>query len=157
MRYDTNDQSGAMSDHEKFGETGTLGNASAELGGTAERVLADVKGSISEAETTIQERAGQLKGTIADKLESGAEALRSRSTSTAGLDNAVSATKEKVAGAGERIATGMEQTAGWLRSADVASMQRGLEKQVKENPARTLLLAAGVGYLLGRAFKGRDG
>lgn len=157
MRYDTNDQSGAMSDHEKFGEPGTFGTASAEPGGTAEKVIADVKGSISEAESTIQERAGQLKGSIADKLESGAESLRSRSASTGGLDNAVAATKDKVAGAGDRIATGMEQTAGWLRGADMASMQRGLEKQVKDNPARTLLIAAGVGWLLGRAFKGRDG
>jgi hypothetical protein len=27
---------------------------------------------------------------------------------------------------------------------------------VKENPGRTLLVAAGLGYLLGRAFKGRE-
>lgn len=156
MRYDANDQSGALSDHQKFGESATFDSGAADAGSTTERVVADVKSSIGDAESTIQEKASHLKGTLADKLESGAESLRSRSTNTGGLDNAVSATKQKVAGAGERIATGMEQTAGWLRGSDMASMQQGLEKQVKENPARTLLIAAGVGYLLGRAFKGRD-
>jgi ElaB/YqjD/DUF883 family membrane-anchored ribosome-binding protein len=50
----------------------------------------------------------------------------------------------------------METTAEWLRAANMASVQRRLEKQVKENPARALLIAAGIGYLLGRAFKRKE-
>lgn len=157
MRYDANDQGSGMNDHQKFGESGTFKAAAENAERTADRGVSEVKDSITSAGATIQERASQLKTQVADKLESGAESVRTRTADTAGLDSAVSATKEKMAGAGERLASGMEETAGWLRGMDMASMQRGLEKHVKESPGRTLLIAAGVGYLLGRAFKGRDG
>ncbi|MBK5187231.1 MAG: hypothetical protein JJD97_03240, partial [Gemmatimonadaceae bacterium] len=111
--------------------------------GTAQGVVNDVQDRAGEAESTIRDRAGQMKASLADKLESGADALRQSTTETPKLDRALSATKDKVAGASERLATGMEQTAEWLRSGDMASIQRGLEKQVKENPGRTLLIAAG--------------
>jgi len=32
-------------------------------------------------------------------------------------------------------------------------MKSGIENQVKENPGRSLLIAAGLGYLLGKAFR----
>jgi hypothetical protein len=38
----------------------------------------------------------------------------------------------------------------------MTSFFQGLERQVKENPGRTLLIAGAIGYLLGRAFKGKD-
>jgi hypothetical protein len=40
-----------------------------------------------------------------------------------------------------------------LRDADIESLKAGLERQVKEHPGRTLLIAAGLGYLIGRAFR----
>jgi hypothetical protein len=48
----------------------------------------------------------------------------------------------------------METTAAWLRDADLESLKLGVEKQVKEHPVRTLIIAAGLGYLIGRAFRG---
>ncbi|MBA2686312.1 MAG: hypothetical protein H0X34_08290 [Chthoniobacterales bacterium] len=157
MRYDANEQGSALSDHQKFGGSEGIRASAVDAEHTVEHVVSEAKASISDASETMQERAGQLKTKLADKLEGGAAAVRSRTAETSGLDSAVSTTKEKLAGAGERVASGMEDTAGWLRGTDMASMQRSLEKQVKESPARTLLIAAGVGYLLGRAFKGRDG
>ena len=50
----------------------------------------------------------------------------------------------------------MERSADWLRSANVSAFQEGLERQVRDNPGRTLLIAGAIGYLLGRAFKGKD-
>lgn len=53
----------------------------------------------------------------------------------------------------DRLATGLQGTADFIRNADIDSMKQGIEKQVKENPGRTLLIAAGLGYLLGKAFR----
>ena len=156
MQYENNDQSGRMSDQEKFGNSGTFDSAAAGAAGAAEKTISKVGEVVHNAESTLSDRAMQLKTSLADKLESGAGALRTRGADTSGLDNAVNATKDKVAGASDRVATGMEQSADWLRSADMSSMQRTLEKHVKERPGRTLLIAAGVGYLLGRVFKGNN-
>ncbi len=157
MQYEGSDLGNAMSDHQKFGVSDGIRGAAVDAERTAEHGVSDVKEAVGDATSTLKDRASQFKANVADKLESGAASVRSRTTGTDGLDSAISTTKEKVAGAGERLASGMEETAGWLRGADMASMQRGLERQVKESPARTLLIAAGIGYLLGRAFKGRDG
>jgi len=105
---------------------------------------------------SLGERAVQLKAQLADKLESGAEKLRERSTDTAKIDDAIATAKTQVADASDRVASGMEKSAEWLRDANMSSIKQGLERQVKENPGRTLLIAGAIGYLLGRAFKGRD-
>lgn len=156
MRYEDGQQTGGFSDHDKFGETSKFGNAASNAADSADRAASSVSDAVKNAEQTVGERAGQLKDSLADNLDTGADSLRRRTTDTKALDSAVSATKDKVASASDRVATGMEQTADWLRSADMASIQRGLEKQVKENPGRTLLFAAGIGYLLGRALKGKE-
>lgn len=156
MRYDGSDQGNVISDQQKFGGGDGIRGAAMDAERTAEHAVSEAKEAVGNAAATLKDRASQFKANVVDKLESGAASVRTRTTETDGLDGAISTTKEKVAGAGERLASGMEETAGWLRGADLASMQRGLERQVKESPARTLLIAAGVGYLLGRAFKGRD-
>jgi hypothetical protein len=52
-----------------------------------------------------------------------------------------------------QVAGGMEKTADWLRDADLDGLRMGIEQQVKEHPGRTLLIAAGLGYLLGKALR----
>ena len=52
-----------------------------------------------------------------------------------------------------QVAGGMQATADWLREADLDTMRAGVERQVKEHPGRTLLIAVGLGYLLGKAFR----
>jgi hypothetical protein len=47
----------------------------------------------------------------------------------------------------------MQSSADWLRDADLEKIKDGVEKQVKEHPARTLLVALGAGYLIGKAFR----
>jgi hypothetical protein len=47
----------------------------------------------------------------------------------------------------------MLTTADWVRNADMESVKGDLERQVKEHPARSLIVAVGLGYLLGKAFK----
>jgi ElaB/YqjD/DUF883 family membrane-anchored ribosome-binding protein len=116
----------------------------------------EVHDKVEESAETIRERAVQLKTQLADKLETSAGRLRRRASDTAKLDDAIAMTKEKVADASDRVASGMERSADWLRNADLSSMQRKLEREVRENPGRALLVAGAIGYLLGRAFKGKS-
>ena len=116
----------------------------------------EVYDKLEETAATLSERAVQLKTQLADRLETGASTIRQRSSNTANIDDAIATTKEKVAGAGDRVASGMEKSAEWLRDANMSTIKQGLARQVKENPGRTLLIAGAIGYLLGRAFKRKD-
>ena len=51
----------------------------------------------------------------------------------------------------DSVARGMNASADWLRNGD---LKADIEKQVRDNPGRTLLITLGVGYLLGKAFRG---
>jgi ElaB/YqjD/DUF883 family membrane-anchored ribosome-binding protein len=124
-----------------------------DLAGSAQDKLADVG-------STVRDRAGNLKNSLADALDSGANKLRQRGaaseSSLAGSTTAGSVALEKDARmtqVSNKVAGGMESTADWLREADMASLRTGIERQVKEHPGRTLLIAAGLGYLIGKAFR----
>jgi hypothetical protein len=112
---------------------------------------------------------GGVREKLADVLESSAGRLRERGTQGGDANpDTSSATFAGVTGGGsvsvesdgvgsahvtERVAGGMDAAANWLREADIDGLKQGIERQVKEHPGRTLLIAAGVGYLLGRAFR----
>lgn len=116
--------------------------------------LADrAKGALSGA----REKAGNVKNSLADKLEAGAERLQQRGQgnqfAVAGEGSASVDADGRLAAVMSSVATGMQSTADWLREADLESLKEGVEQQVKEHPGRTLLIALGVGYLLGKAFR----
>jgi ElaB/YqjD/DUF883 family membrane-anchored ribosome-binding protein len=125
----------------------------------AKDVADDAKERISEVGSTVRDRAGQAKNSLADALEAGAERLRNRGGgqqvvgATGYGETTVTGDGGKVAQLGERVAGGLQSSADWLREADLGSLRQGVEKQVRENPGRTLLIAVGLGYLLGKAFR----
>jgi ElaB/YqjD/DUF883 family membrane-anchored ribosome-binding protein len=59
----------------------------------------------------------------------------------------------RLARTSNQLADGMQGASDWLRDADLDGLKAGIERQVREHPARSLAVAAGVGYLLGRAFR----
>jgi hypothetical protein len=91
---------------------------------------------------------------LADGLQAGAEALRQRraSTSTGSSVTALS-NDPAIAAVTDSLATGMQSSAEWLRDADMDKLKEGVEKQVKEHPARTLFVALGAGFLLGKVLR----
>ena len=131
-----------------FGSTG-----SGSFGGSTDTLADKAKSGLG----TAKEKASDLKATLADKLEAGANKLRQQqggyATATAGDASASIGTNDKMSQVNDRLATGLQGTADFIRNADIDSMKQGIEKQVKENPGRTLLIAAGLGYLLGKAFR----
>jgi hypothetical protein len=138
-----------------FSDTsGTPGRES--LGGESklEQTTEQAKGKLHQ----VRERATTLKATLADKLEAGAERLRQRAATTPAPDTATTTeVRTNVNKVGSRVASGMESTAEWLRTADMATVKSGIENQVRHKPGRTLLIALGLGYLLGRAIRGGGG
>jgi hypothetical protein len=111
---------------------------------------------VKSAASSVKEKASNIPAILADGLQAGAQALRQRrssaGTSTAGSSVAVTS-DSSIAAVTDTLATGMQSSADWLRDADVEKLKEGVEKQVKEHPARSLLLALGAGYLIGKALR----
>lgn len=135
-------------------QTGGMKDRARELAGNAQDKLADVG-------SNVRERAGNLKDSLAGALETGAEKLRkggaqSQDGALAGATGSSSVALEtdgRVAQVSNRVAGGMDATADWLRQADLDGLGKTIEQQVKEHPGRSLLIAAGLGYLLGKAIR----
>jgi ElaB/YqjD/DUF883 family membrane-anchored ribosome-binding protein len=137
------------------GQTGGLTDRARDAMGTAQEKLAD-------AGSSVRDRAGSLKNSLADALESGAERLRQQAAG-GGQTAGAAATGESVGMIADRanrmgemsnqVAGGLQASADWLRDADLDGLKSGLERQVKEHPGRTLAVAVGLGYLLGKAIR----
>jgi ElaB/YqjD/DUF883 family membrane-anchored ribosome-binding protein len=66
----------------------------------------------------------------------------------------LNAAKHKLGVAKEKVVDRMHATADWIKEKDVDAVKGGIEQQVRDHPGRTLLIAVGLGYLIGRAFRG---
>ena len=161
----TSTESGSTSTEKEagfdFAGTATTSDQSKGLRDRAKNAIGTAGEKLADVGSSVRERAGTAKDKLADALDSGAEKLRERSNAGAGgtlagatADGSTAIQADsKIAQVSDKVAGGMEATAGWLRDADVESIKSGLEQQVKEHPGRTLLIAAGLGYLIGRAFR----
>jgi hypothetical protein len=134
----------------KSGDT-ALGSSGSTSGGVSDRV--------KNVASSVKGKASALPAMLADGLEAGAQALRQRrssSLSTAGSATGASpaiSEDSSIAAVTDTLASGMQSSAEWLRDADMDKLKQGVEQQVKEHPARTLLVALGAGYLLGKALR----
>jgi hypothetical protein len=125
-----------------------------DLAGTGKDRLADVG-------STVRDKAGQAKNSLVGALEAGADRLRQRAHGSGQLagttgDGSVSVSDQgRLAPVADKVAGGMQATADWLRDADLDNLKSGIERQVKEHPGRSLLIALGLGYVIGKAFRNR--
>jgi hypothetical protein len=143
------------------GQAGTSGASTGGMGGTGGTAdthrLDQVKSTAQDKLGQVKDKARDLQSTLADRLDAGAEKLRQRkqnatlagATGTDGGSVGV-ASEERMTQVQDSVARGMSKSADWLRNGD---MKADIEKQVRENPGRTLLVALGLGYLLGKAFR----
>ena len=60
---------------------------------------------------------------------------------------------EKAAGAAESAAGWLHGAADYLRSREMSDLRQDLERQVREKPLQSLVLAAGSGWLLGKIIR----
>ena len=112
--------------------------------------------AVTEKLGQVREKASGLKSTLADKLEAGANTLREKGQSgqLAGAMGGAGATAgvsdERMQQLSGSAANALQSTATFLREGD---LQASIEEQVRTNPGRTLLIALGVGYMLGKALR----
>jgi hypothetical protein len=110
---------------------------------------------VKSVASSVKDKASGIPGMLADGLQAGAEALRQRrpSTETSAGSSVAITSDPTIAAVTDTLASGMQSSADWLRDADIDKLKEGVEKQVKEHPARSLLVALGAGYLIGKALR----
>jgi len=139
-------------------DAGTDAQGMADLAKSAASAASD---KLADVGSTVRDKAGNLKTTIADALESGAERLRQQASGSghlagghaAGGSTGVITDDNRLVQTSNQLAGGMQGAADWLRDADLDGLKSGIERQVKEHPGRSLAVAVGVGYLLGKALR----
>ena len=114
---------------------------------------------VAEAASQVKERVSGLGQSAASKID------ENRGAAAGGLESAASTLHEKADNlpGGEKIASlahstadKLSSTADYVRDHDVKSMMADVEHLVKNNPGPSLLAAAAVGFLVGRAFSSND-
>ncbi|HUF28531.1 MAG TPA: hypothetical protein VMM18_16250 [Gemmatimonadaceae bacterium] len=140
--------------------SGVGGTAGTQHEGVGERARETLEGAKEKARSGMhdaREKAGHLKDSLADKLDSGAERLRQRGrrniAGEGGDGSAVMHQEERLDHLTDGLASGMHNTAEWLRENDLESLKQGVEQQVRDHPGRTLLIALGLGYIIGKAVR----
>jgi hypothetical protein len=118
--------------------------------------LGQAKSAMSSGLGTAKDKASTLNASLADKLEAGANKLRQGGSGSpyapsTGIDGSAALSSDQAMGQlGTRAADALQGTANFLREGD---LKASIESQVRTNPARTLLVALGVGYVLGKALR----
>jgi hypothetical protein len=140
--------------------TGNTGNESEAFTDRARNLAGNARERLADVGSTVKERASGMRDSVANALETGADKLRQRgqggTDALAGATAGGSVALEndgRVTQVTDRVAGGMQATADFLRNADLDELRAGVERQVKEHPGRTLLIAVGLGYLLGKALR----
>jgi len=114
---------------------------------------------VADGSTSARDKLSGFKHTIADALESGADKLRRQASNDAATTSTDAggafaiASESRLGQTSNQVAGGMQSAADWIREADLDGLKTGIERQVKEHPGRSLAIAVGVGYLLGKAFR----
>jgi len=135
-------------DSEVTNPNATSDHTSVEEGGVTDRARS--------LASSIRERASTIPTILADGLEAGAEALsqqRTRSSATTPGTSVAVPHDSGIADLTDTLASGMKSSADWIRDADLDKIKGGVEKQVKEHPGRSLLVALGAGFLLGKILR----
>ena len=120
--------------------------------------LGQAKSAVSSGLGTVKDKASTLNASLADKLEAGANKLRQSGSGSGspyapstGIDGSAALSSDQGMGQlGTKAADALQGTANFLREGD---LKASIEEQVRTNPARTLLVALGVGYVLGKALR----
>jgi hypothetical protein len=125
---------------------------------TATDKLSQARDVAGERLGQAKDKASQLKSTLADKLEAGANSLRQPAAGgemafAGGNGGATADSNAQLAQLRSTGADVMQKSAEFLRSGD---LRGSLEEQMRTNPGRTLLIAVGLGYVLGKAIRGGD-
>ena len=144
-----------MEINDREGVTANTGGEQTSFGSQLSDSDRGVGSRVKSVASSVKDKASGIPAMLADGLQAGAEALRQRRPSTEpSAGSSVAITSDPgIAAVTDTLASGMQSSADWLRDADLDKLKEGVEKQVKEHPARSLLVALGAGYLIGKALR----
>lgn len=126
---------------------------------SASDAASKVGDKISSMSSQAKDKASDLGRTAASKID------QNRDAAAGGLETAASTLHDKadslpggetVTNLAHSAADQLTATAEYVRQHDVNSMMSDVERLVKNNPGPSLLVAAVVGFLVGRTFSNRD-
>lgn len=151
------DSFGNARDETPFGSSGELDNMSSEAkdkvyGGLdkADKMANDAQSKMDEGKKkademagTARDRADQGMDKAADSMDKAADMLRQRGEEQGGTVGSMAGT----------AADAMESAGAYLHDSNTGEMMDQLETYIRKNPTQSLLIAAGVGFVLAKAFK----
>lgn len=109
----------------------------------AKGMMNDGKQKADEMAGMAHERADQGVDKAADAMDKGAEMLRERGEQQGGTVGSVAGT----------AADAMETAGSYLHDTNTGEMMDQVEAYIRKNPTQSLLVAAGIGFVLAKAFK----
>lgn len=114
------------------------------VSGRVSDAVEQTKSKIAEFGTAAADKLDQNRVAAASSLEGAADSLHQRADQLPG--------GEKVTNFAHSAADKLNATAEYVRENDLSSMMNDVEDLVKKNPGPSLLVAAGLGFLIARAF-----
>ena len=109
---------------------------------------AQAKNKVSSMGRTAADKIDENRDAAAGGIEKASAMLHEKADSLPG--------GEKVSSLAHSTAEKLSTTADYVREHDVDRMMADVETLVKNNPGRSLLVAAAFGFLVGRAFTHSD-
>lgn len=129
--------------------TGDMADTLSDTAQSVKEKVSDAAGTakqkVSDAGRQAVDRIDERRAPAADALESAASTIHDKAEDLPGGP----AVKNVAHSAAEKL----ETTAGYIREHDVRAMLSDVEDIVKRNPGPSLLIAAAIGFLIGRAFR----
>lgn len=109
----------------------------------AQSRMEDGKQKAGEVAGKAQDRTDQGMDKAADAMDRGADMLRDRGNQQGGTMGDVAGT----------AADAMESAGSYLHDTNTGEMMDQVEAYIRKNPTQSLLIAAGVGFVLAKAMK----
>ena len=145
---------GAFGEASQSGQMGGQGGQPDQGAGAA---VEQAKEKATQVVDTAKEKAGQVAEQVSTKADAGID------KAAGGLDKAAEMLRqrgEQMGGQGSGVqsvaataATRLDNAAQYLRDKDTDQLVADLEDLVRRKPAQTLLVAAGVGFLLSKVVR----
>lgn len=114
-----------------------------QMAGKAKGMMDDGKQKADEMSGMAQDRADEGMDKAADAMGKGADMLREQGNQQGGTIGSVAGT----------AADAMDSAGSYLHDANTGEMMDQVEAYIRKNPTQSLLIAAGVGFVLAKAFK----
>ncbi len=131
-----------------------IGAKADEVSGKAQQKAGQLSDKADEVTGKAQEKAGEMSDKAQDKADQGIDAAASGLGSAADTIRQQGEQRGGTAGtAAAKTADTLESASKYLRDKDSGQLIDDLESLVRQKPVESLLVAAGVGFILSKLFR----